>query len=80
MVNVKFFGINGIGTKAEAFDAIGMDELLDKITHKYKQISYDTLCDCIVLVNGRSIAADNYNSLSFKAGEEVQFLVPIVGG
>lgn len=80
MVNVKFFGINGISTRTEAFDAIGMEELLDKITYKYKHISLDTLRDCIVLMNGRCIAAENYNSLSFKAGDEVHFLVPIVGG
>lgn len=79
MIKIKIFGIEGISAKDELYDAAGLDELIAELCRKY-MISRKTLYDCIILVNGRSIAADNYMNVSFKDGDEIQLLAPIVGG
>ncbi len=80
MLKVRFFSIEGISTREELFDAIDLEELLAEVCRKYGHISRETLHDCIVLVNGRSTAADNGKNISFRDGDEVQLLAPIVGG
>jgi len=79
MVKVRIFGIEGISAKDELYDASSLDELFTEICRKYG-INREMLSDCIIFVNGRNIAADNYMNINLKCGDNVQFLATIVGG
>ena len=80
MVKVRFFGIEGMNTDEEIFDATTLDELLIRVSQKHVLLNYETLRNFIILINGISIETYNFENVILKAGDEIQFLLPIVGG
>lgn len=82
MVIIRYFGLTRflIQKNSDEVEAKRVDELLEKISKKYEEITLKDIKNSVIFVNRTNIVDLNVFKTKLKDGDEVYILSPLGGG